>query len=201
MIRILTAAAIAAVSLAAQPRFPQHSTGMPAIQLPVIQNHITNLGATVAGRPVPQAPNSLPVRPIRPYPVIVGGGYYPQPVVPMQPVSPVYFVNQQNVAPAAPPVLVVNPDYTPEVAKPVMREYSNIKNPYENFQPDKPKVFLLALKDGSLRQSVAFWSEGGKLHFIQPDHKPDSLQWTLLDRESTKRFNSERGIEINLPVE
>ena len=96
-------------------------------------------------------------------------------------------------------ILIMNPEYQPEAPKPVLREYSNISNPYENFQPGKPKVFLLALKDGTLRQSVAYWIEEQKLHYVQPDHKQDSLELANLDREATKRFNSERGIDIKLP--
>ena len=198
MIRTLLLAGAGVLTLSAQLKFPA--------QLPPIENHITNLSGSIAGRPMPQRPGAQPI------PVIgglfgagwsggglsggglSGGGWYPQPQ--MQP-TPIVFVNQQNVAPA--PILVVNPDYKPEVAKPVMREYSNISNPYENFQPNAPKVLLLALKDGTLRQSVAFWAEGEKLHYVQPDHKQDSVLLTNLDRESTRRFNAERGLEIKLP--
>lgn len=199
----IAVAGFMALALSAQPKFPQHSTGMPSVHLPAltapppINNHITGLSGSIAGRPMPQRPGA------RPIPVIGGwfggGGWYPQQQYVMP--TPVLLVNQQNVAPAPPPapVLVVNPDYTPEVAKPVMREYSNISNPYENFTPAAKKVFLLALKDGTLRQSVAFWAEGDKLHYVQPDHKQDSITLANLDRESTKRFNSERGIDIKLP--
>lgn len=143
---------------------------------------------------MPQRHGARPIYPA-PYPVYIGSGWYEPPVQQ----APLVLVNQQNLAPAPQPILVVNPDYKPETPKPVMREYSNISNPYENFQPGKPKVFLLALKDGTLRQSVAFWVEKEKLHFVQPDHKQDSITLTNLDRESTKRFNSERGLEIQIP--
>lgn len=187
---VLAAACLAALPCSAQFQFPQHSTGMPAIT-----NHITNLSGSIAGRPMPSRPGA---RPIYPAPIYVGGGggWYPQPQ--MQ-ATPILLVNQQNLAPAPAPILVVNPDYKPEVAKPVLREYSNISNPYENFAPSGPKVFLLALKDGTLRQSVAFWAEDEKLHYVQPNHKQESIPLANLDRESTKRFNSERGIEIRLP--
>jgi hypothetical protein len=178
----------------AQPSV-RHLTGVPPMPSPVISNHITNLSASIAGRPIPQRPGA------RPIPVIggwIGGGWYPLEQPQAQP-TPLVFVNQQNVAPAPAPILVMNPDYKPEVAQPVLREYSNIRNPYENFEPNAPKIFLLALKDGTLRQSVAFWSEGDKLHFVQPDKKQDSVLLKNLDRESSQRFNSERGLEIKLP--
>jgi hypothetical protein len=183
---------ITAVALSAQPQFPQHSTGMPTVQLPLIpQNHITGLSATIAGRPMPQRPGA---RPIYVGGGWIGGGAY------QQPQQPLVIVNSPTINQAPPtPILVMNSEYRPEAPKPVMREYSNISNPYENFQPGKPKVFLLALKDGTLRQSVAYWIEDKKLHYVQPDHKQDSLDLTSLDREATKQFNSERGIDIKLP--
>lgn len=169
---------------------------MPSVQVPIIQNHITNLSGSIAGRPMVQRPGARPIYPVAIGGYYGGGGWYPQTQY-VQP--PVVVVTQQNAAPPPQPILVMNPDYKPETAKPVMREYSNISNPYENFTPGAPKVFLLALKDGTLRQSVAFWAEEGKLHFVQPDHKQGSVELDNLDRESTKRFNSERGVEIRLP--
>jgi len=195
LIRTLFAiAGLTAVAAGAQPKNPQH----PFLP-PPINNHIANLSRSITGTPMLQPPGARPVHVVGPWygGGYGGGGWYPQPAMPS---TPLVFVNQQNLAPPAPaPILVVNQDYRPEVAKPLMREYSNISNPYENFKPDAPKVFLLALKDGTLRQAVAFWAESDKFHYVQPDHKQDSMPIANLDRESTKRFNSERGLEIKLP--
>lgn len=182
----------------AQPQFPQHATGLPHVPgPPIVENHITGLGRSVAGRPMPVRPGA---RPIYPAPIVVGGGGWyggPTYVAPAV-VPPVILVNQQNVAPPA-PILVMNPDYKPEVAQPVMRVYSATSTPYANFQPSAEKVYLLTLKDGTLRQAVAFWSEGDSLHYVQPDRKQDKVAFSQLDREATARFNRERGIEIRLP--
>ena len=185
-------AILSGLTLSAQPQFPQHSTGWPAVQPPAINNHVTNLSGSIAGRPMLSRPGARPIYVGGGW----GGGWYQQP---QAQTTPIVVVNQQNYAPPPAPILVMNPVYEPEVAKPVMREYSNISNPYENFSPAKLKVFLLALKDGTLRQSVAFWAEGEKLLYVQPDHKQGSVLMADLDRESTKRFNSERGLEIKLP--
>jgi hypothetical protein len=185
------------LTVGAQPKFPHRPPpmpGIPTLPFPRIDNHITNLSGSIAGRPMPSRPGAPSIPVVGGW--VGGGGWYPQPQ--MLP-NPFLFVNQQNIAPPPAPILVMNPDYKPEVASPVLREYSNISNPYENFTPNAPKIFLLALKDGTLRQSVAFWAEGDKLHFVQPDHKQDSVLKTNLDRESTKRFNSERGLDIKLP--
>jgi hypothetical protein len=180
--------------LCAYAQLPLPSPGNFPVQLPQIpQNHITSLSATIAGRPMPQRPGARPIYVGGGW--IGGAGYYQQPQS-----QPMVFVNSPTINQAPPaPILVMNSGYQLESPKPVLREYSNISNPYENFQPNKPKVFLLALKDGTLRQSVAFWVEESKLHFVQPDHKQDSLDLSKLDREATKQFNSERGIDIKLP--
>ena len=191
MLRTLLLAGIATVAAVAQPQFPQHSTGMPSVQLPAINNHITNLSGSIAGRPMPQRPGARPIYVGGGY---VGGGWVQQPQYLQS--QPVVIMNQQAAPPPA-PILVMNPDYKQETAaNPVMREYSAVSTPYANVQPSTPKVFL---KDGTLRQAVAFWAEGDTLHYVQPDHKQDSITFAKLDRDASKRFNSERGIEIKLP--
>jgi len=205
---LLAIAGFTALAAIAQPSAPQvqRPPHVPTTQFfpqlpPPVNNHIGNLSRSITGAPM-LPPVNYPGRRQAPFVPVAGGfygggysgGYYP----PAQP--PMVVVNQQYVPPAPPaPILVVNPDYRSEAPKPVMTEYSNIRNPYENFQPSAPKVFLLALKDGTLRQAVAFWAEGEKLHYVQPDHKQESLPLASLDREPTRRFNSERGIEIRLP--
>ena len=194
MLRTVFLAGIATLAAMAQPQFPQHSTGMPSLQLPAINNHITNLSGSIAGRPMPQRPGTRPIYVGGGY---VGGGWVQQPQYLQS--QPVVIMNQQAAPPPA-PILVMNPDYKQETApNPVLREYSAVSTPYANFQPSAPKVFLLALKDGTLRQAVAFWAEGDTLHYVQPDHKQDSVTFAKLDREASKRFNTERGIEIKLP--
>jgi hypothetical protein len=196
--------------LLAQPRFPQHSTGWPAgwpaAPPPLPDTHGARLGATISGRPLPLgAPGARPVRPgiIVGSPIVGGpivgnpGLWLPYSVTP-QP-APVYVIN--NVTP--PPAIVsVNPDYKPEVAKPVMTEYYAESKPYDHI-PDagqgKLKVYLIALRDGTLRQAVAFWREDATLHFVLPDHKQSSVAMDQLDREASVRFNRERGLELRLP--
>ncbi|MBM3763896.1 MAG: hypothetical protein FJW32_00770 [Acidobacteria bacterium] len=175
-----------------KPQFPQHSTGWPSMFPPPLENHATNLSRSISGRPIPSRPGAAPI-----YPVAT---WLPLPYQPiMQPAAPpVVIFNQQSAPAPAAPVLVVNPDYRQEVARPVMTEYGNVSKPFENFTPSAAKVFLLALKDGTLRQSVAFWIENDTLHFVQPDHKQASVKLDELDRESSIRFNKERGLDLRL---
>lgn len=95
-----------------------------------------------------------------------------------------------------------NPSYVPDTAKPVMREYFAESRPYEAAEVAKKttaSITLIAFKDGTLAQAVAYWYEGQTLHFVKPDHKVASVPLTQVDRESSTRFNQERGLSFRMP--
>lgn len=177
------------------PQFPQHSTGWPAVLPPPVQNHATALAASVAGRPIPlgapgaRAPLVFPVAaPIWSPPVY----WLPPAVSP----APVTVVHQQT------PIVVNNPAYVPDTAKPAMREYFAESRPYEAAamaSQTKAPVTLIAFKDGSLMQAVAYWYEGATLHYVKPDHQMASAPLAQVDKESSARFNRERGVTFRLP--
>ena len=182
----------------AMPQFPQHSTGWPAVLPPAVQNHATALAASVAGRPVPlgapggRAPRVFPVAAPIWYPQIVAPPVYWLPPAAPQPVT---------VANQPPPIVINNPNYVPDTAKPLMREYFAESRPYEAAPAAKATtpVTLIAFKDGSLVQAVAYWYEGAMLHYVKPDHQIASAALTQLDKESSARFNRERGMAFRLP--
>jgi len=192
---------VMAVELLAQrpqaPRFPQHSTGWPAVLPPQVQNHGTGLAASVSGRPMQLG---APGR-VRPFFPIVTPMWYP----PMQQ-QPIYWVQPQPQVPMTvvqqhAPVVMNNPNYVPDTAKPVMREYFAESKPYELAEAKKTaaSVTLIAFKDGTLVQAVAYWYEGGTMHYVKPDHKVASAALTLVDKESSERFNRERGLSFRMP--
>ncbi len=183
---------------AQMPRFPQHSTGSPAVLPPPVQNHGTGLAASVAGRPLRLAPP----RGVRPYYPIAAPIWFP-PVVQQQ--QPIYWVQPQAPAPMTvvqqhAPVVMNNPNYVPDTAKPVMREYFAESKPYEAVEAKKSSasVTLIALKDGTLVQAVAYWYEGDTLHYVKPDHKVASVALAQVDKESSERFNRERGLSFRM---
>lgn len=99
------------------------------------------------------------------------------------------------------PVVTTNPNYVPDTAKPVMKEYFAESRPYEAAEAKKAvaSVTLIALKDGTLVQAVAYWYEGATMHYVKPDHKVASTPLTLVDKESSERFNRERGLSFRMP--
>jgi hypothetical protein len=181
------------------PRFPQHSTGWPAVLPPQVQNHGTGLAASVSGRPIPLGPP----RGSRPFYPIATPIWYP----PVQQQQPIYWVQPQPQLPLTvvqqqhAPVVTTNPNYVPDTAKPVMREYFAESKPYEAAEAKKTaaSVTLIAFKDGTLVQAVAYWYENGTLHYVKPDHKVASAALTLVDKESSERFNRERGLSFRMP--
>ena len=181
------------------PTFPQHSTGWPAVLPPQLQNHGTGLAATVSGRPLHLGAPGMR----RSYFPVFSPIWYPQqlqqPMIwyqPAPPQAPITVVQQQAL------ILSVNPNYVPDTAKPLMREYFAESNPYQAQEVKASKassVTLIAFKDGSLVQAVAYWYEGDTLHYVKPDHKVEKAALAIVDKESSERFNRERGLSFKLP--
>jgi hypothetical protein len=154
---------------------------------------------------------------VYPVPVFVGGYYgtgagYQDP-------QQVTIINQQ------PPAVIINQAYEPEPpARPVMRVYGNgadtsvntiqVPSPsYPEGRPlsaavdlgndqanptDEPTVYLIALKDGSIYASYAFWAERDTLHYITPGHAHNQVSLDQVDMAMSKRLNRERKLDFNL---
>ena len=123
------------------------------------------------------------------------------------------------------PSVVINHNYTPETAAPAMKEYPSgelpqsggvrvyeaprtDKDPKENAvakqaparseASDKPTIFLIALKDGTIRQAIGYWIEDETLQFVTPQGKITHITLDNLDRELSQQLNSERNLEFDL---
>jgi hypothetical protein len=154
---------------------------------------------------------------IYPVPVFVGGGYYGTGNGYQD--QPVTVINQQ------PPTIIINQAYEPDSpARPVMRVYGNgadssvntIQVPapsYPEGRPlaaatdlgndsvnptDEPTVYLIALKDGTIYASYAFWAEHDTLHYITPGHAHNQVSLDQVDMTLSRRLNRERKLEFNL---
>ena len=145
------------------------------------------------------------------YPVLVpyaypGAGYgYNEP-------PNVTVINQ----PAPVPAVIINQNYAPDRVTPVMREYSNEELPapalYQAPIPsvpegralrestparhDKPTVFLIALKDGSIYSAYAYWLEGDTLYYVTTKHAQNKATLDLVDVPFSEQLNRERGLEF-----
>jgi hypothetical protein len=131
-----------------------------------------------------------------------------------------YGYQQQNpnvtvVMPQQPaPSVIINHNYTPETARPVMREYSSESKPsdggikvYEGPKPaeparkiasDKPTIYLIAFKDGNIRQALGYWIEGDEFSYVTPQSTISRVALDTVDRELSHQLNSERNLEFDL---
>jgi hypothetical protein len=156
-----------------------------------------------------------------PYPVVVGGwGWgWNQPDQFYQPLT----VIQQP----APPAVIVNQGYQRETVNPVVRDYSNADLPEPSFKvyhggkgqgeapsspaevkpanepkapaSGQPTLFLIALQDGKVVFTYAYWFEKDTLYYVARDKSVNQVSLTLVDREVTQQLNRERGLEMRFP--
>jgi hypothetical protein len=158
---------------------------------------------------------------IVPYPVMWGpsyfGGYYDSPAPPppaYYPQEPGYPAYAQQ---AQPPVVIINQNFRPDTANPVVRDYSNTPLPeptlklYENqsrpgenqqavVHDDQPTVYLIAMRDHTIFPAVAYWVEGDTLNYITTQGGHNRATLAAVDRDFSKQLNDERHVEFRLPA-
>jgi hypothetical protein len=109
--------------------------------------------------------------------------------------------------------VIINQHYTPqEPAKPVLRDYSNVdlpatsikvyegpKTPLETTAAPEAKatIYLIALKDTSVRQAIGYWVEQDTLHYVTPKGSVNRVTLDMVDKEMTVQLNGERKLEFD----
>ena len=192
------------------------------------QTHAGRIGAVVGGGPFPGAGvggGGRPGLPNRNRTIVVP---YAVPVYYGDPYGYGYGYQQQtpNVTVVVPqqstPSVVINHNYSPETARPVLRDYSNSELPESGIKvyegprqqsaapaepaqpetrraaPDKPTIYLIALKDGTIRQAIGYWIEGSSLNYVTPQSSINNVALDSVDRELSVQLNSERNLEFDL---
>ena len=184
-------------------------------------------GVRAPGRGTAPGPAARPLGPvIAPYPVYFAG-YYPNPYyygsgyATAPAVDPGYYgydpsqgYPPQGYAPPGPgsaapgnPSVLVNPNYTPETANPVLRDYTYVPVPEAVPQQDSqtgttnaPSVFfLIAMKDHVIYPAIAYWVEDDTLNYITQQGVRNRVSLDLVDREFSAQLNKERNIDFALP--
>jgi hypothetical protein len=134
---------------------------------------------------------------IVPYPVYYGPATYAIPPAQYGP-----GVADAQYPPDQPPVLIMNQAYRPEVANPVIRDYTNV--PLRESAPqapadDTPSYYLIALKDHSIQTAIAYWVLDDTLSWISLQDEQKKIPLSEVDTDFTKQLNRERRIEFKLP--
>ncbi len=173
-----------------------------------------NVAPTRFVAPPPMAHPAHAATVIVPYPVFYGGYYYDPSVGAAQQPAPAggyYDPNSyaygytDNGAASQSPVVIMNPSFRPDVANPVMRDYSNTPLPETAPNPggladDQPTIYLIAMKDHTIFATVAYWVEGDTLSYITVEGNQNRASLSLVDREFSAKLNSDRNVEFRLPA-
>lgn len=154
---------------------------------------------------------------IIPYPVIVGGGYgYGYGYGPDTAPPPDGYVDQgAPQQPVTPPVVILNQGYMPEMANPVIRDYSQGIPPSPavqtigpidqagatrtNVDDEKPTTYLIAFKNHTILPALAYWVQGDTLNYVTLEGQPNQASLALIDKDLSKQLNQERNVEFKLP--
>jgi hypothetical protein len=125
-----------------------------------------------------------------------------------------YGQDQPNITiinpPQQTPQVIINQNFIPERAVPVMHEYTEdssgvhiyeapSRNPVENTPDETTAYYLIAFKDHSIYSAFAYWVEGDTLHYVTPQRVHNQASVTLVDRELTEKLNRERNLQVKLP--
>lgn len=144
-----------------------------------------------------------------PYPAYVGGGYYPgyaaAPPNYGYGYNPSYYNDPGYGAPAygpdpsqQSPLVIVNPNYRPDSANPIIRDYSNTPLPPPPSDP-QATIYLIAMKDHTIFPAVGYWVEGDTLSYVTSEGVRNKVSLALVDRDFSMQLNSERNVEFKLP--
>ena len=96
---------------------------------------------------------------------------------------------------AAPPAMMM-----PETAHPVIHEYNQPSDYGAPPEPsDRPILYLIAFRDGTIRAAMAYWVEGGALHYLDTGHKERQAPLSSVDRDLSAQLNHERNVPFNIP--
>ncbi|MBI2679433.1 MAG: hypothetical protein HYX25_00320 [Candidatus Solibacter usitatus] len=149
------------------------------------------------------------------YPVIVGGYYpygygfggyydggyggYPYPGDPSayaaQP-APQVIINQNFVPDRANPLVR---EYAPDTGMETIRTYDAPGRAPAASTEEPAAYYLLAFKDSSVYSAFAYWVEGDTLHYVTSDRIHNQASLNLVDRELTERLNRDRNMQVRLP--
>jgi hypothetical protein len=92
----------------------------------------------------------------------------------------------------APPVIL---QQTPS---PAVREYPPAPQALQAQKYEDP-LYLLAMRDGTIRAVLAYWADGSSVHYVTLDHEQKQAPLTSIDRALSERLNRERNVTFRLP--
>jgi hypothetical protein len=61
-------------------------------------------------------------------------------------------------------------------------------------------VYLIAFRDHTIHAAMAYWAEGGALHYVTLEHEQKQAPLNTVDRELSGQLNRERRVAFSLPA-
>ena len=114
-------------------------------------------------------------------------------------------------APQQAPQVIINQNFVPEHANPVIHEYGEDssdgiriyeapgREPADTSADDNTSYYLIAFKDHSIYSAFAYWVEGDTLHYVTPQRVHNQASLSLVDRELTEKLNRNHSMQVKLP--
>ncbi|HYZ85129.1 MAG TPA: hypothetical protein VE621_12030 [Bryobacteraceae bacterium] len=121
------------------------------------------------------------------------------------------------------PSVIINQNFIPQTANPSLRDYSDSDLPETPSRSqvevhqvpvaprpegqsirqranvdDSATIYMIALKDDSIRQAIGYWMEGDTLHYLTPSGTINRVSMDQVDRELSEKLNRERNVEFSL---
>jgi hypothetical protein len=96
---------------------------------------------------------------------------------------------------AAPPPA---PQVVQQPPAPVVREYPPAPHATQAQKYEDP-LYLLAMRDGTIRAVLAYWADGPSVHYVTLDHEQKQAPLSSIDRALSERLNRERNVAFRLP--
>ncbi|MGA3017937.1 MAG: hypothetical protein ABSF62_12520 [Bryobacteraceae bacterium] len=137
------------------------------------------------------------------YPVYIGG-YYGSSYL-ATPAPSDYQQQQPNVTivmpPEQTPVPVIINNYYPGATTDNPNAGPTAQPAADDASPaTEPSHYLIACKDHTIYAAVAYWVDGGTLHYFTAGNTHNQVSLALVDRDLTARLNQEAGVEVKLPA-
>jgi hypothetical protein len=143
----------------------------------------------------PEQPSVTVVMPQQPTPSVIINNHYASDGKPISTTvesasdrSLKVYEGTPREAPAATAPTATAPAVTPVPAGSLVRD-------------DKPNIYMIALKDGTVRQAIGYWTKDGALHYVTPQATISHIGLEMVDRSATGRLNADRKLDWELPIE
>jgi hypothetical protein len=112
---------------------------------------------------------------------------------------PVYQPSPNVTVVYAPPAAAPATVYV-ERSGPERDEYGQVIQRPRSAPDSDSSIYLIAFHDRSIFAAVAYWVEGGTLHYVTQEHEQKQVPLSSVDRELSDKLNRERGIAFSLPA-